>query len=80
MSDVFGEDELTPAERRLVALLALVRVDAPRTSPAFTRAVMRTVRWQSAAREALSALANLAAAVVGGAGVLLPRGRRKNRP
>ena len=77
MSDTIRDDDLTPAERRLLALLALVRSDAPRSSPAFTRAVMRAVRWQSAAKEFLSAVAGLAAAVAGGLEIL--RGGRKRR-
>jgi hypothetical protein len=40
------EEELSPAEERLVALLALLRAEAPRSDRALTHAVMRTARWQ----------------------------------
>ncbi len=46
MNDEPQREELTPAEERLLALLTLLRADAPRSDPALTDAIIRTARWQ----------------------------------
>jgi hypothetical protein len=40
------DEELTPAEERLLALLTLLRAETPRSDRALTDAVLRTARWQ----------------------------------
>jgi hypothetical protein len=40
------EEDLTAAEERLLALLTLLRAEAPRSDRALTQAVMRTAQWQ----------------------------------
>jgi hypothetical protein len=40
------DEDLTPAEERLVALLTLLRAEAPRSDETLTEAVIRTARWQ----------------------------------
>ena len=64
-------DEPTAAERRLLALLLLLRSEAPRDDPALTATVMRVARLQHAVRGAAQAVASLAAAVVDGIAIVL---------
>ncbi len=40
------DEDLTPAEERLLALLTLLRAETPRSDRTLTEAVMRTARWQ----------------------------------
>jgi hypothetical protein len=77
MSD--SVDELSSEERRLVALLALLRSD-PATAARngqFVAETMRTIRWQRALRGALRTIGHLATAVSGGVSLIL--GRRSPR-
>ena len=64
-------DELTAAERRLLALLLILRGDPPRADPALTATVMRTARIQQALHGAVHAVASLAGAVVDGIALVL---------
>ena len=54
------EDELTPAEERLLALLTLLRAETPPSDPALTNAVMRTARWQVLVRGMFRAVGGFA--------------------
>ena len=69
-------DELTPPEERLLALLVLLRADPGLGTARLAAAVMRSVRWQRALRDVMQALGNLASAVADGVFVLVgvPRG------
>ena len=71
-----GGDALTPAERRLLALLLLLRGEPVGRAPAPER-VVRIARVQLALRDALQAIAGLAAAV--GDGLALVFGARTRR-
>ena len=64
-------DEQSAAERRLLALLLLLRADPPRDDPALTSAVMRIARLQHTLRGAAQAVASLAGAVVDGIALVL---------
>lgn len=63
MSARSGEDPLTPAEARLVALLVVLRSDAPRPGEPLRAAVMRAVRWQHLVRGVVVELSDLLAGV-----------------
>lgn len=78
-----ADDRLTPAESRLAALLGALRSEPPPPDARLTRSVMRTARWQFAARGTLLALTELAEVLLGGVATLLGvRGvrRDKSRP
>ena len=68
-----GGDALTPAERRLLALLLLLRAEPPGAGPDPER-VVRSARVQLAVKDAVQAIAGLAAAV--GDGLALVFGLR----
>ena len=74
--DRHSDEQLTPVEQRLLALLAAVRAEAGRADTALTGRVMRNVRIQTAMRELLTALAGIAGAIVGGLSLLVP-GRKR---
>lgn len=73
-----GESELlSPAEARLVALLELLRLEAPRAEDSLTERVMRTARWQYALRGTLRLLSEIVAALT--EGLALVFGLREQR-
>ena len=74
-----GPDELTPAEQRVVTLLALLRAEPVPGDGTFVGTVMRTVRWQRVVRELAGAIAGLAAAVADGVALVLGVPRRSER-
>ena len=63
--------DLTPAERRLVEHLELLRASPPGATPQLVPRVIRGVRWQRAIRDPLLFVGAVAAALVEGASVLL---------
>ncbi len=67
------EDELTPAEERLLRLLALLQLER-QDGGALTHAVMWRVRLQYVARGLARAVAQLAAAVADGLSLVLKLG------
>ena len=71
------DEPLSAAEERLVRYLLLLRADAGGADAPATDAVMRTVRWQYAARHVVAALGSLAAAVADGVDLVLGRRRRR---
>ena len=73
-----GDEELTPAERRVRALLAenLGGGTAPAGGQLVER-VVRTARWQRPVRRALVALGHTAGALAAGAGATLRAYRRR---
>ena len=73
------ENDLSAAEQRLLALLLLLRTEDGRQPPALVTAVMRTVRWQRALRDVMSAIAGLLAAVADGVLVVAGLRRRASR-
>ena len=58
------EDELTAAEERLLALLTLLRAEAPRSDRALTQAVMRTAQWQLVLQSVFRAVGGFAGVTV----------------
>jgi hypothetical protein len=68
---------MTPAENRLQEHLGLLREQPPEPSQDLTVRVMRTARWQRAARRPMLLAAELAGAVLDGVSLLL--GRRPRR-
>ena len=72
-------DDPTPAERRVSEFLSGLATDAPRAGTQLTARVVRTARWQRAARTPLRAAGGLAAAVVDGVSMVLGL-RRGTRP
>ena len=75
-----SEDELTPAEQRVVALLAPLRAEPVPGDGPFVGAVIRTVRWQRTVREVALAIAGLAASVSDGVALVLGVPRRSGGP
>lgn len=61
-----GERAGSAAEERLVVLLGVLRVDAPRPDESIDERVMRTARWQHLVRGVLSVLSDLAVLLVDG--------------
>jgi hypothetical protein len=61
----------TPAERRLLAHLEMLREHPPESDEPLVAAVIDTVRWQAAVRPYLSAVGVLATAMATGATVLM---------
>lgn len=57
------DDELTPAEQRLRAHLALLRPDAPQARALIVPRTVRSARWQRAIRRPLAAIRTPAAIV-----------------
>ncbi len=70
-------DSASPAERKLEEHLELVRRDRPEGGTQLTRRVVRTARWQRAARTPLQAVGRIAAALVDGLALAL--GGRRGR-
>lgn len=66
-----AEDRLTPVESRLATLLDALRSEPPPPDAGLTESVMRTARWQFAARGTLVALTELAEVLIGGVAALL---------
>ena len=68
-------EELTPEERRVVELLAVLRGDRAwhERNGAVVAAVMRRVRWQRPLRTLLRAIGNLAGAFSDGVLVVVRR-------
>ena len=62
---------MTPAERRVSEFLSGLAADAPVAGPQLSAAVVRTARWQRAARTPLRAAGSLAAAVADGLTMVL---------
>ncbi len=58
------DEDLTPAEERLLALLTLLRAEAPRSDRALTEAVIRTARWQLVLLGVFRAVGGFATATV----------------
>lgn len=80
MSTPAGPEEgLSPAERRLVEHLEIVKASPPREDRSLVRRVLLAARWQRALREPLKAIGALAAAVVDGLSGLLGARRRDRR-
>jgi hypothetical protein len=73
VSERSGDEQLTPAEQRLAALLALLRSDLVRSRPGLAVAIMRSVRWQRLLRDVADALGTFASSVARGLGLLLGR-------
>jgi hypothetical protein len=73
VSERFGDEQPTPAEQRLVALLALLRSDLVRSRPGLVAAIMGRVRWQGLLRDVAAALGTFASSVAHGLGLLLGR-------
>jgi hypothetical protein len=61
-----GNDGLTPAEERLVRLLALVRVHAEVAQTSLQHAVIQRVRWQLLSKHVGRAIAEVMGAVADG--------------
>ena len=77
MTDQNSPDGPTPAERRLATLLAEVEADPPVPHPALAERVMRTARWQYAARGLFVSVSEVAAAVGAGLDFLLSERERR---
>ena len=71
-----SDDELTPAERRLVALLALLRAEPVPVGPDFVGRVLRVARLEMAVRHAIRTAAHIGATAVVTLDVLLGLRRR----
>jgi hypothetical protein len=78
MNDQERTEELTPAEARVVWLLAVLRTEAPDGS-ALARAVLRTARWQLVVRGLARTVADLALAFANGVAVLFGLGTGSRR-
>ena len=70
-------DELTPAERRLIEHLELLRASPPTVAPGLVLQVIRAVRWQRPVRDPLVLVGTVAAALAEGLSILFkpPGGR-----
>jgi hypothetical protein len=71
-----AQDRLTPAEERLVRLLALLRVQAEEAQTSLQQAVMQRVRWQLLARQLGHAVAQIAGALTDGLALVFGAGSR----
>ncbi|HEY2652612.1 MAG TPA: hypothetical protein VGI50_11855 [Solirubrobacteraceae bacterium] len=69
-------EDLTPAERRLVQHLELLRTGAPTVTPQLVPRVIRGVRWQRTVRDPLVLVGAVASALAEGLALLFkgPRG------
>lgn len=77
MTDNSGGDAQTPVERRLLDHLGSLRAHPPRAPQGFAGGVVRTARWQAAARPYLEVAGGFGQAVVTTMQVLLePRRTR----
>ena len=70
------DEERSPAEERVLALLAFLRAEAERDDATLVRNVMRNIQFQRTLREALAALGSLAGAVADGVAAILGLPRR----
>jgi len=74
------QDAPDPAEARLVALLALLRMEPARSDPALALAIVRRARWEWRVRHATQTLAGFAAALGGGLLIAVRRTPSAPRP
>lgn len=70
-------EELTPAERRVRALLGELAAEPAPEGERLTRAVVRTARWQRPVRRVLIAFGATAGALTTGAGAGIRAYRRR---
>ncbi len=70
-------EPLTPAERRVRALLGELAGDGPPDGERLSRSVVRTARWQRPLRRALLALGGAGGALATGAAATIRAYRRK---
>lgn len=75
MSDAPSDEPESPAERRLLEHLELVRLDSPASDASLTERILRRARWQTAARHPLEVLGAIASAVTGAIALLIGGGR-----
>lgn len=66
MSEAHGDEDLTPAERRLSEHLELLRSSPPTAAPDLIAGILRRARWQIAIRDPLIFLGAVSAAIVEG--------------
>ncbi len=78
MSEAPQEPPDGPAEKRLLALLALLRAEAGRVDEAMVERVMRRARIQGGVKELLRAMNALAYAFSGGLSIFFRRGARRS--
>jgi hypothetical protein len=71
MTDISGGDAQTPVERRLLVHLGSLRAHPPQPPESFAGDIVRTARWQAAARPYLDAAGGFGQAVVTAMNVLL---------
>jgi hypothetical protein len=71
MTDNFGADAQTPVERRLLDHLGSLRAHPPQAPEDFAGNIVRTARWQAAARPYLEVAGGFGQAVVTAMHVLL---------
>ncbi len=64
-------EQVSPAERRLIEHLEIVRASPPSGGQSLTRRVVRSARRHRALREPLRLIGTIAAAVIEGVGGLL---------
>jgi hypothetical protein len=75
-----GDDRLTPAEERLVRLLALVRVHAELAQTSLHQGVVNRVRWQLLSKQLARAMAEIMGAVADGIALVFgPSSRGKEK-
>lgn len=70
------EEALSAAEARLLALLAVLRAEAPRPEDSLTEAIMRSARWQYALRATARLVGDLVAILADGLALFLGLERR----
>jgi hypothetical protein len=71
MTDISGGDAQSPVERRLLVHLGLLRTHTPQAPQDFAGNIVRTARWQAAARPYLDVAGGFGQAVVTAMQVLL---------
>ncbi len=78
MSEAHGDEDLTPAERRLSEHLELLRASPPTAAPDLIAGILRRARWQIAIRDPLIFLGAVSAAMAEGLTLLsgAPAGKR----
>ncbi len=79
MTEGVPDEDLSPAEERLLRLLLLLQAETRRLDASLTDAVMRRARWQYAARGVARAIGTLAGAIVDGLGLVLRVGSGPTR-
>lgn len=70
-------DIMTPAERRLLDVVAVLRGEGP-DNPMLAPRVIHTARWQRAVRVPLAAMGRLAGTVADGFGLLAGIGNKRD--